>query len=425
MAKRIYRSTSVNTLDLGKLVEAVRDRKVTFAIDVAKRDMKAVVMEQPQVVLATLSWRAPEDTRRLVEVVSALAEVSSVEVALEPTGTYGDVVRALLGGLGLPIYRVSTKRSRDASEVYDGVPSQHDAKCAAVVGWLHGQGRSERWAEVSEELRDLAAAVELMVVFDKQERACANRLEAKLARHFPELGEILELGSATMLALLETYGTSEDITRSASEARALMVRVGGALLAPDKIERVIAAAKSTTGTKASEGERALLIALAAETNRQRKQAAAARKTVEELGVKHDGVRRVGEVLGKASAAVLFVESGDPSLYKSADAYTKSLGLNLKIKNSGKPADQGRLKITKRGAPRARFTLYMAVLRLIQHEVRFKAWYGRKVERDGGKMKLKAVVALMRKLAKAIWHVSRGTPFDSSKLFDDGRLGLAA
>lgn len=425
MSKRIYRSTSVNQLDLDKLVEAVRDRRITFAIDVAKRDLKAVVMERPETVLATLSWKAPEDTRRLVEVVAALAAVSEIEAALEPTGTYGDVLRALLGGLGVPVFRVSTKRSKDAAELYDGVPSQHDAKCAAIVGWLHGQGRSELWLEVSEELRDLAAAVELMVVFDKQEHACANRLEAKLARHFPELTEVLELGSATMLALIETYGTPERIARSAAEARALMNRVGGSLLSPDKVERVLEVAKKTTGTKASTGERTLLMALAAETNRQRKQAAAARKTVEELGVKHDGVRRVGEVLGKASAAVLFVEAGDPSLYKSADAYTKALGLNLKIRNSGKPADQGRLKITKRGAPRARFTLYMAVLRLIQHEPRFKAWYARKVERDGGQLKLKAVVGLMRKLAKAIWHVSRGTPFDSAKLFDDTRLGLAA
>lgn len=204
-----------------------------------------------------------------------------------------------------------------------------------------------------------------------------------------------------------------------------MVRVGGSLLSPDKIERVLEVAMETTGTKASTGERALLMALAAETSRLRKQAAAAREAVEELGVKHDGVRRVREVLGKASAAVLFVEAGDPSLYRSADAYTKSLGLNLKIRNSGKPADQGRLKITKRGAPRARFTLYMAVLRLMQHEPRFRAWYERKVSRDCGKFKLKAVVALMRKLAKALWHVSRGATFDSSKLFDDVRLGLAA
>ena len=53
--------------------------------------------------------------------------------------------------------------------VYDGVPSQHDAKCAAMMGWLHGQGRSELWAEVPEALRDLAAAVELMVVHDEHE----------------------------------------------------------------------------------------------------------------------------------------------------------------------------------------------------------------------------------------------------------------
>ena len=306
MGKRIYRSTSVNVLDLEKLVEAVKGRRITFAIDVAKRDFKAVVMARPEAVLATLSWQAPKDTRRLVEVT-----------------------------------------------------------------------------------------------------------------------EVLELGSATMLALLETYGTPEQIAKAPSEARALMVRVGGPLLMPDKIDRVLELAKSSTGTTASPGESALLRVLAAETNRQRRQAAAARREVEEQGQKHDGVRRVSEVLGKASASVLFVEAGDPSLYKSADAYTKALGLNLKIKNSGKPADHGRLKITKRGAPRARFTLYMAVLRLIQHEPRFKAWYARKVERDGGQMKLKAVVALMRKLAKATWHVSRGTPFDSAKLFDDARLGLAA
>jgi len=74
-------------LALDKLVEGVRGRQITFAIDVAKRDRKAVVMERPETVLATIGWQAPEDTRRVVEVVSALAAVSEVEVALEPTGS--------------------------------------------------------------------------------------------------------------------------------------------------------------------------------------------------------------------------------------------------------------------------------------------------------------------------------------------------
>jgi hypothetical protein len=39
------------------------------------------------------------------------------------------------------------------------------------------------------------------------------------------------------------------------------------------------------------------------------------------------------------------------------------------------------------------------------------------------LKIKAVVALMRKLARALWHVARGKSFDAAKLFDTRRLQL--
>lgn len=425
MGKRTYRAESINNVDLAKLLELVRGRRVTLAVDVAKRNFTAVLMEWPEKVLYALCWKAPDETMKMVEVVSQLMEVCTLDVALEPTGTYGDAIRGLMNGLGLVVYRVSPKRASDAAEIYDGVPSQHDAKCAAIIGWLHAQGRSERWNEVSPELRDLAAATEQMQLFSNQFHACVNRVEAKLARHFPELGEVLELGSATLLMLLGKFGSPAAIASSESDARAHMERVGKALLSSEKVERILELARTTTGASMTEGEREGLMALAVETDRQRRELAAARKKVEEQAVEHASVRRVSEAVGKVTAAVLYVEAGDPSSYKSAAAYTKSLGLNLKIKNSGKPADQGQLKITKRGSSTARAILYMAVLRLIQTDPRFKAWYGRKVARSDGKYKGKALVALMRKLAKALWHVSRGGTFDSSKLFDDARLGLAA
>ena len=53
----------------------------------------------------------------------------------------------------------------------------------------------------------------------------------------------------------------------------------------------------------------------------------------------------------------------------------------------------------------------------------RAWYLRKVERQGGQAKMKAVVAVMRKLICALWHVGRGERFDASKLFDTTRLDL--
>ena len=37
-------------------------------------------------------------------------------------------------------------------------------------------------------------------------------------------------------------------------------------------------------------------------------------------------------------------------------------------------------------------------------------------RDGGRFKGRAVTAVMRKVVKALWHVARGEPFDSRKLF---------
>ena len=65
---------------------------------------------------------------------------------------------------------------------------------------------------------------------------------------------------------------------------------------------------------------------------------------------------------------------------------------------------------------------MAVLRWVQTDVVAKAWYQRKIERDGAR-KMAALIALMRKLAKALYHVGRGEPFDSRKLFDCSRLDV--
>ena len=112
----------------------------------------------------------------------------------------------------------------------------------------------------------------------------------------------------------------------------------------------------------------------------------------------------------------------PQDYPDAGSYTKAIGLNLKERSSGK--HQGQLKITKRGPGKARKYLYFASLRWSYQDPVIATWYQHKVKRDGG-LKRKAIVALMRKLAMALWHVARGEAFDSRKLFNAQALGLAA
>jgi transposase len=130
---------------------------------------------------------------------------------------------------------------------------------------------------------------------------------------------------------------------------------------------------------------------------------------------------MGKAIGLTTAAVIVSEAGDPTSFKCAAAYEKAMGLNVKINSSGK-CKPGRISITKRGSGKCRKYLYLAVLRMIQSDRIVRAWYLKKVERDGG-VKMKALIAIMRKLSRALWHLAKGNEFDSKLLFDTRRLNL--
>ncbi len=60
--------------------------------------------------------------------------MAQVEVVMGPSGTYGDALRWQMTERGLPAWRIGPKRVPDAAEVYDRVPSLHDAKAAYLIG---------------------------------------------------------------------------------------------------------------------------------------------------------------------------------------------------------------------------------------------------------------------------------------------------
>jgi transposase len=184
---------------------------------------------------------------------------------------------------------------------------------------------------------------------------------------------------------------------------------------------VIASSQSTIGVPMLVGEQELLRHLAAEARRHYKLAREAEQELARCSKGHTPTEGMGAVVGVTTAAVLTSCLGDPRDYPAAAAYVKAAGLNLKEQSSGKHL--GQIKITKRGPSEARRLLYLATLRLIQEhgDPILREWYERKVRREGGKRKKKAVVALMRKLLGALWHVAAGERFDSQRLFDTRSL----
>jgi hypothetical protein len=356
--------------------------------------------------------------------VASIADLpaASVEVVMEPSGSYGDPLRHLFFLRDIAFFRVSPKRSHDAAEVFDGVPSWHDVKASELLVRLHGAGVSEPWIEPSDEERDLAAAIKIMSMYDGQEAANVNRMESMLARHWPEVLEILKLTSATLPKLIEAFGGPAQVAAGCQEAGRLMQGTGGRFLAVDKIDQVIVSAKTTTGVPMTVGEVDALKELAAEILRCRAAARRARRTVEELSRSNTAANNMAPLVGRVTAAVVVCGLGDPRAYASAKGLVKSAGANLRERSSGK--HKGQLKITKRGPSEVRYYLYLAALRLISNDPVVQAWYQRKVARDGGRYKNRAVVAVMRKLLKALWHVARGKQFDSTLLFDTTRLAIS-
>ncbi len=421
MKKRRYHTTKVNQVNWAQIAEQAGEQPVVFAVDVAKEKIVSTLMKPDRTALKTIQWQHPEQTPELMHGLLSHLGAERLEVAMEPSGTYGDPLRWLFDSHGVAVFRLSPKRVHDSAEVFDGVPSLHDAKAAYQIGRLHLEGVSRRWEERAEQRRALTAQIAVLKLYRERLQSSRNRLEAQLARHWPELPGVLDLGSVTLMSLVARYGSPAQVVAHAEAARQLMQRSGGSGLRREKIEGVIEAAQQTLGMPCLEAERVLLQTLAQDmldnyrAVQQAEQALAAQVEADAT------LSQLASVVGKTTAAVLVSTQGSPQDYPNAGSYLKSLGLNLKERSSGK--FQGQLKITKRGPGIARLYLYFAVLRWLYRDSIIQAWYQRKVARDGGH-KGKAIVALMRKLAKALWYVAQGVAFDSAKLFNRKALALS-
>jgi hypothetical protein len=146
MKKRTYRKIAVKEVDVAALAAELRVGRAVFAIDVAKVDMVAAIVAGDGRVVRTVCWKNPSENGLVLELLSGLRRAGlSVEAVMESSGTYGDVLRHQLLAHGVPVYRMSGKRTHDAAEVYDGVPSLHDAKSAAIIAKLHIDGVSTPW----------------------------------------------------------------------------------------------------------------------------------------------------------------------------------------------------------------------------------------------------------------------------------------
>lgn len=423
MKSRAYRALDVNRVEAGAWLRERGDSAVYAGLDVGKESIlcalrwSGVDFDRPWLV------RNPSEVVRLAELLSVVGQGRRLIVAMEPTGTYGDPLRQALDRAGLQVHRVSPKMASDYAEVFDGVPSQHDGKDAAVIADLAAQGRSWPWPMpvATEVEQELAYQVEWLDGQRRQMMLWCGWLEALLSRHWPEATRVVRLRSGTLLRCLSEYGGPRGLA-AAPDAVAQMQRWSRRCLSPDRAQALIDGARQTVGVAMGRWEEERLRRYAVAIQSCHREMEAAKRRLRELTRNHAVISSMGEVVGVPTACVLWVELGDPSTYHCGSAYRKAMGLNLAERSSGKW--QGKLKISKRGSSRVRRWLYLAALRWVKEEP-VHSWYVHQKAQRRGEGKA-AVIGVMRKLALALYQVGgRRKPFDRNQLYTNLTTALGS
>ena len=415
MRRKAYGAVRVNDVDALRLVQGRADVAVTVGVDVGKYELLVVCrwadgrFERP--------WRV-KNPSELAVLVALLRELSSAGrqllVAMESSGTYGDALRQALADAGIQLQRVSGKAAKDYAEVFDGVPSQHDGKDAAIVAELAGLGKSAPWPYRPSAVweQELAYWVDWMVAQRRVLAMWQGRLEGLLGRHWPEATRVLKLSSVTLLKVLCHYGSPQALAAD-PEAAERLGRWGGKFLDKAKIEQLLADAHASQGVRPGEWETRRLRDFADQALQARRQGERGQRRLRVLARGHRVLEAQATAVGLPTACVLWVSTGDPRQYYAAAAYRKALGLNLVEHSSGEY--QSPLHISKRGSALSRQWLYFAVLRLVQR-AGVRSWYEAKKARDPDAAK-RVLVAVMRKLALALYQVAvHNEAFDVQRLF---------
>lgn len=410
---KAYRSTEVKNVDLTGVIAKAVSGPIWVGVDVGKNHHFVVIRWSDGSFERPWKVQNPSEIEFVVGLLVRLSDHRPLTVALEPTGTYGDPLRGELSLMNLPVVRVSGKAASDHSETFDGVPSQHDGKDAAVIAELACFGKSQPWAyqQASEEEAEMGYWVGMVDSHERVKNYWIGKLEARLARHWPELPRLLELTSVTLLNLVAHYGGAAALVAD-PDARRRLQQWGRGSLKSTTLDEVLASAGTSRGVAQNRFEVKAARDCAAAALAALREVKAAKARLEELGEKNETIRRMSRATGTVTACVLWASLGDPANYHCGEAYRKAMGLNLKERSSGKY--YGQLKITKRGPGVVRRWLYLAAMRMVQ-EAEVKDWYQAKKVRDKGRAK-GALVGVMRKLALALHAVARGETFDPGRLF---------
>lgn len=335
-------------------------------------------------------------------------------VGLECAAHYALTFAYFLAERGYPVVNVLAVHTKRTKELEDNSPLKSDAKDAALICKLVGDGTFVRFPFLTSpyvELRVLASYRHRLAV---EATRYKNRLQALLDLAWPELLTLFSsLTKQTPRAILERWPLPCDFLAAPRRTvRAHIHTVSRGKVAGERLTALYAAARATVGVHHAEAERRLEIQhLLARWSLLRQQMAIVDAELAALLQPLPAGQALLTVpeIDTVCAATLLAELGTPMDFQHPRQILKLAGMNLVERSSG--THRGRRKQSKRGRPMLRRQLFLLAGRWCLTRGLYRADYEALLARNGGQ-RTKAVCAVARKLVPLLLAVIRsGQPFD--------------
>lgn len=307
-----------------------------------------------------------------------------VVVGFESTGHYWKPLGYYLKEKNYNLVEVSTSHTKKAKELMDNSPLKCDPKDARVIGDLVRQGKTLTPILPEGRILNLREILHTRENLIKERTSVLNRLHKIVDVTFPE--DIIKKG----LKWLKKKMREESRGRYSHTVA----------------EALYESAKSTIGIKEGrEGFQWELKMLLPRLERLGREIERIESRIREILCEIEEAKYLRTILGVAdiTAAAVIAESGGLRKYERMESVLKVAGLNLYEISSGK--HEGERHITKRGRGLMRQKLYFAALQQARKGMPLYSFY-RKLTEDNGVKRIKALIAVARKLLKIMFALAR-------------------
>lgn len=309
----------------------------------------------------------------------------------EPTGHYWKPLAHYLVQHGVEVFFIKTTALGAMRELTDSTNSKTDDRDAVTLAHLVRENKVLKSPVPEGTWRELRGLAKHRETLREGHSALLSRLRAWIDTFFPELsGAFSSIDAVGLRRLLEEAPSPEDLTRKGQEWLSLNLKrwMRKGRTAEKKAKRIMDAAMESIGIPVLPGDRRRLSGILVLLEHYAQELKTTEKEMEralhETGYAQILLSFPG--VGVVSAATLLGELGNPANYENAGEWVSMAGIDPSEWSSGKR--KSRRKISKKGRPLLRTTLYFMAMAAVGNCSELEAYHSRrKGDIESGKLKL--------------------------------------